>query len=114
MKKQKVGVPFFFKKISHQDTVNELNDDYPINLKYNEELIDRICQRYYLIDKAHIGHIVKTIFQSFRELLILQKVLNFNNLFFDTKLFFFQHRRGGHILPSLKVKMTTPPKLRKL
>ena len=37
---------------------------------------------------------------------------NFNNLFFDTKLHFFEHRRKGRILPALKVKISTPPPLR--
>ena len=93
--------------------VDRLNEDLPISLKYNEELVDRIYQKYPILDKAQIGFIVKSVFQSFRDLLVLQKVLNFNNLFFDAKLHFFDYCKGGHILPSLKVKLTTPPKLRK-
>jgi hypothetical protein len=49
-----------------------------------------------------------------RDSLILGKILNFHNLFFDAKLHIFAHRRNGHILPSLKIKIKTPPKLRKL
>lgn len=94
--------------------VDKLNKELPINIRYNEELIDRIHARYPLLDKTKVSIIVRGIFQSLRDLLVLGKVLNFNNLFFDTKLLFFAHRRNGHILPSLKVKITTPPPLRNL
>lgn len=114
MKKQKVVSPFEFYELSHQQVADLLNRDHPISLKYNQDLVERVYQRYPLIDKSEVGIIVKAIFSSFRDLLVLGKVLNFNNLFFDTKLHFFQHRRDGHILPSLKVRISTPPPLRKL
>ena len=104
--------PFYFKDLSHQEVVDQLNYELPINLKYNEDLINRIHTKYPLIDKTKVSIIVKLIFQSFRDLLILGKVLNFNNLFFNTKLHFFDYRKGGRILPSLKVKISTPPLMR--
>lgn len=113
MKKQKTVEPFVFKDKSHQQMVDDLNINYPISLKYNEDLINKIHARYPILDKSEVGIIVKAIFSSFRDLLVLGKVLNFNNLFFDTKLHFFDHRRNGRILPSLKVRLSTPPKLRK-
>lgn len=113
MKKPKVVKPFYFQDITHQQMVDQLNDEFPISLKYNEDLVERIHQKYPLLDKAQIGYIVRAVFQSFRDLLVLQKVLNFNNLFFDAKLHFFDYCKSGRILPSLKVKLSTPPKLRK-
>ena len=113
MKKQKTVVPFSFRKMSHQEMVDHLNENYPISLKHNEDLVNRVHARYPLLDKHEIGIIVKAVFASIRDLLVLGKVLNFNTLFFDTKLHFFEHRRDGRILPSLKVRMSTPPKLRK-
>ena len=114
MKKEKKVKPFFFKQLDHQEVIDLLNVDLPVNIKYNEDLVDRVHARYPLIDKTQVSIIVKAIFQSLRDLLILGKVINFNNYFFDMKLFFFPLRRGGRILSSLKVKMTTPPPLRKL
>ena len=113
MKKQKTVVPFAFKDQTHQQMVDELNDNYPISLKNNEDLVNRVHARYPLLDKSEVGIIVKSVFASFRDLLVLGKVLNFNNLFFDAKLHFFSYRQGGRILPSLKVRISTPPKLRK-
>ncbi|CAB4197018.1 hypothetical protein UFOVP1290_538 [uncultured Caudovirales phage] len=112
MKKPKVVKKYYFKDMTNSDMVELLDKELPINMKYNEDLIDRICNRYPLLDKKQISIIVKSVFQSFRDLLFFGKVLNFNNLFFDTKLLVFAHRRGGHIFPSLKVKMSTPPPLR--
>lgn len=113
MKKPKTVVPFAFKEQTNQQMVDELNDIYPISLKHNEDLVNRVHAKYPLLDKSEVGIIIKAVFASFRDLLVLGKVLNFNNLFFDTKLHFFDHRRDGHILPSLKVRISTPPKLRK-
>lgn len=113
MKKPKTVRPFYFVNMSKQDIVDMLNNECPINIKYNEDLVDRIYARYPLVSKTEISIIVKAVFQSFRDLLVLGKVLNFNTLFFDTKLYFFARYKRGHILPSLKVKMSTPPKLRK-
>jgi hypothetical protein len=112
VKKFKTVKPFFFKDADHQEIVDQLNYEKPVNIKYNEDLVNRVHARYPLIDKTQVSIIIKAVFQSFRELLILGKVLNFNNLFFDTKLHFFDYRRGEHILPSLKVKISTPPPLR--
>lgn len=112
MKKIKTAKQFFFKNKTHHEIVDLINEELPIGLKKNQDLILRIHARYPLIDKSSISLIVKTVFQSMRELLILGKILNFNNLFFDTKLHFFDHRRNGHILPALKVKISTPPPLR--
>jgi hypothetical protein len=112
MKKQKTSDLFYFRDQSHQQVVDHLNINLPISLKHNKDLVERIHQRYPLIDKSEVAIIVKAVFSSFRDLLILGKILNFNNLFFDTKLLFFKHRRDGRILPSLKVHITTPPPLR--
>jgi hypothetical protein len=112
MKKPKTVKPFFFKDRSHQEMVDQLNSDSPINLQYNEDLVNRVYARYPLISKAEVAQVITAVFQSMRDLLILGKVLNFNNLFFDTKLHFFDYRKGGHILPSLKVKVSTPPPMR--
>jgi hypothetical protein len=112
MKKPKTVRPFWFKDLDHQQMADLVNRENPINLKYNESLIERVHARYPLISKTEVSIIVKAIFQSLRDLLVLGKVLNFNNLFFDTKLHFFDYRKGAAILPSLKVKMSTPPPLR--
>jgi hypothetical protein len=114
MKKPKIVKKFFFNELTHQQMADIINQDLPLNIKYNEDLVDRIHSRYPLIDKMETSIIVKAIFQSFRDLLILGKVLNFNNFFFDCKLLFFDYCKAGHILPALKVKISTPPPLRQI
>jgi hypothetical protein len=113
MKKQKIVAPFSFNNLSNQDMVDMLNSSHPINLKYNEDLVNKVHIRYPIIDKSKVAIIIKAVFQSFRELLILGKVLNFNGLFFDTKFLFFAHRKNGVIFPALKVCISTPPPLKK-
>jgi len=113
MKKPKTVKPYIFKDLSHQEMVDAINHKYPINMKYNEDLVNRVYERYPFINKSEVSLVVKLVFQSFRDLLILGKVLNFNNLFFNTKLLMFSHEKNGVIFPSIKVKISTPPPLKK-
>lgn len=114
MKKMKVTNPFWFSNKSHQEVVDIFNDQYPIDLRYNEDLVNRVHKRYPILDKSSIALSIRSIFETIRDLLFLGKILNFHNLFFDTKMFFFAHVKSGNILPSLKVKIKMPPKLRKI
>ena len=113
MLKLKKTKEYYFKEIDHKEIIDHLNNDLQVNIKYNEDLVDRVHARYTLLDKTEVSIIIKAVFQSIRDLLVFGKILNFNTLFFDTKLYFFEHRRNGHIVPALKVKITTPPTLRK-
>ena len=74
MKKPNIITPFFFKEHTHQEVVDDLNDQYPISLKHNEDLINRVHARYPLLDKFEVGVIVKAVFASFRDLLVLGKI----------------------------------------
>ena len=113
MKKRKTVDPFYFKDCDHQQIVDSLNQDLPVNLKFNEDLVNRIHARYPLLSKTEIAIIVKAAFQSMRDLLVLGNILNFHNLFFNVKLYFFDRWMKKYNSPSLRVRMTTPPKMRK-
>ena len=106
MKKLKTIKEFFFKT---PNVVDEINANLPINIKYLESLIDRIYKRYPLIDKSKISVIVKTVFESMRELLVQGHIFNFNRFAFDIKLLFY--KQGPY--PVLKVKLTTPPAIKR-
>ena len=114
MKKSQPVKPFYFKDISSSDIINILNEQYPVKIQYNTDLIDRIHIRYPFITKTQISVIVKAVFESFRDLLILGKVLNFNSLFFDVKLSVFPYVKNGKLSPCLKIKVGTPQKNKKL
>lgn len=102
---------FSFKDKTHQQVVNLLNKEDPINLKYNEDLVDRVYARYPFIEKSQVSLIIKGVFQSFRDLLVSGETLNFNGVFFNTKLFFYIRKRSKN--PLAKIKISTPPKLKR-
>ena len=57
--------------------------------------------------------IIKTVFQSFRELLILGKILNLKGLFTDAKLFCYKTKtRTGDIVSVVRMKISTPSELK--
>ncbi len=90
--------------------VDLINHEYPINLKYNEDLVNRVHNRYPILKKSEISIIIKEVFQSMRELLLLGHILNFHNLFFDTKLHIFNYH--NKLKSAIKVKISTPPSLK--
>jgi len=112
IKKTIIEPDFSFKDHSKQEMVNQINKDLPISIKYNEDLVNRVYNRYPLINKSEVAIIIKSIFIVIRELLILGKVLSFGDLFFNTQLKFFTFRYKGVIFPSLRVSLITPPKLK--
>jgi nucleoid DNA-binding protein len=112
MMKLKTVLPFFFKDLDHQQVVDLLNEEFPISIKYSEDLVNRVHARYPLIEKHQVSIIIKAVFQVMRDLLVLGKVLTFNHLFFDFKFHVFTNRVGMITIPALKVLISTPPKLR--
>jgi hypothetical protein len=104
--------PYYFKDLTHQQVAEVVDEKYPINLKLNQDLVDRVYMRYPLIDKAQVGLIIRMIFSTIRELLILGKVINFTNLFHDLHLNIFPIPRGDKLYPSVKIKLFTPKILR--
>jgi hypothetical protein len=113
MKRSKTRRDFFFKDLTHEQVMDQLNTEYPVSLKYNEDLIDRVCAKYPLIDKIEASIVVKGIFQSMRDFLILGKVINLNSVFYDFKFQIFKYVKDGLLLPSLRAHISTPKTLRK-
>lgn len=105
--------PFHFKNMSKQDMVELLNREAPIDLQYNQELVERVYQRYPFITKAEVAIIIRLTFQAIRDFIVLGKVINLNGVFVDMKLFFINGPHKEKKIPRLRVKLTTPPTLKK-
>jgi hypothetical protein len=114
MKKTKKTTKLIFNEITDQEIIQLINKDYPINIKFMERIIDRIYAKYPLIDKIEISIIVRAVFESIREFLILGYIINFNRFVFDMKLHVFEYAAKTKKYLGLKVKATTPPSIRKI
>ncbi len=113
MKKQKEIVEFYFMGLSREDLVNLLNKELPINIKTLGPIVDRVYEKYPVIDKAEVSLIIVTVFEAMRDFLVLGYVMNFNKFVFDMKLHFFQHVIGTRFNTALKVKLKASPKFLK-
>lgn len=113
MKKEKVVKEFHFIGLSKQELSNILNKELPINIKSLEPIVNRVYEKYPVIDKSEVSLIIKTVFEAIREFLVLGYVINFNKLVFDMKLHFFQHVIGDKFNTALKVKLKASPKFKK-
>lgn len=99
--------------LSRSDLVNLLNQELPINIKTLAPIVDRVYEKYPVIDKAEISLIILTVFEVIREFLVLGYIINFNKFLFDMKLHFFQHVIGTRFNTALKVKLKASPKFLK-
>jgi hypothetical protein len=99
--------------IPEKELIEDINKDLPINIKKLEVIVNRIHEKYPLLDKSDVAIVVKTIFETMRELLIKNHEISVNNFFKSMKFYYFTHCRQGHIIPALKIKINTSPKLRK-
>lgn len=70
-----------YKDRTPEDVVDLLNKKIPISLKYNEDIINRIHAKYPLLSKTEISVVVLGVFQTIRDLLILNKEISVNGLF---------------------------------
>lgn len=80
MKKYHKGHQPIFKDLTDQEAYDQLNKQYPIKLKYQEDLIDRIYSRYPYLNKVEIAIIVKTTFEGMRYFLLIGKNLHFKKI----------------------------------
>ena len=109
-------VPFWFDGYTRQEMVDRLNLENPISLRKNKDLVERVCARYPLLPKAEVANTIRQIFQALRDLLILGKIINSKPLFWHMRLLFYKFNMkkfGDKPFPSLRVKMTTPYKIKK-
>lgn len=102
-------IPIIFKK-KPEELIDLLNDKFPINLKSNVDLIDRIHNRYPFISKAEVAIVVKAIFQSLREFLVLGKIISLPRSLNNMRLVVWDHIKYN---PSIKVKLKTTRNLKK-
>lgn len=95
---------YHFKDKTKEEIVEEINKDYPMNLNFNKDYVDRIYDKYPYASKVEIAQIVLATFYCFRELLILGKTINLRHIFPKTKMLFAL----VHLPYNAKVKGQTP------
>jgi hypothetical protein len=91
------------------DLAGHLDQDYPIKLTKLQDLIERVASRYPLIEKMEVSRIIKAIFESLRELLVLGCNLNFEKIFHDMKLNFHRSTYNSY---QVWVSLITSPILK--
>lgn len=102
---------FYFKDMTKQEVVDLLDREHPINLRHNQDLLERVYARYPFISKTEISLIVKTTFQSIRELLVLNHSLYFCTVFCNVKLRFNRRRDKKGLFTVLRAQLSTPTQL---
>lgn len=113
MGKSKSPQHFWFKDQTNKQVADGLNRNHPITIAHNKDLLDRVHARYPLLERKQVAYIIKNVFTSFRELLIMGKILHVLEIGRDWRMTFtLLHRKAGVILSKVKIKITTPLTMR--
>jgi hypothetical protein len=93
------AVKLIYKDHTPEQIVEIFNKELPISLKYNEDLINRISDKYPLLTKAEIAVIVTGVFQSIRDLLLMGKAINVKKLLCNLKLRYLKYKNNYKLKP---------------
>jgi DNA-binding protein len=75
---------FFNKPV--KEMLAEINQRFKISLQNNEDLVNRVYERYPYLTKAEIALIIKETFTSIRDLLFSGEIINLKGFLYDLKL----------------------------
>ena len=106
LRKSKPATPLYFKE-DLPIALSQMNGEIALNLRYLENLIERVQKRYPLLDKVSVSLIIREIFKVLREIYFSGETLIINN-FIALKLRVFW-RRGR---PNTQSIITTPADLK--
>lgn len=84
----------------------------PISLAYIQHIIDRIHNRYPLVDKSDIAIVVKAFFESIRDILFAGDSISVSGFFTNMSLYDFNKIRKNKYSRIVKVKLNTPRKFK--
>lgn len=104
--------PFYF-DLPPDEFLEEMNRELPIKINKMRHLIDRIHEKYPLIDRNKIGIIVKTAFIVLRNCLVAGYLVEFSSLVNMIGLHFFINTIGGGFWPAVKIRMSAPKKMKR-
>lgn len=102
----------FYYHSTPEEVSSELNETYPTKLKFNEDLVRRVAIRYPLIKKSEVALIISKTIESIREFLVMGDTINIVRTFTNFKLSFFQRPYQGDIYSTVKLKISTPERLK--
>jgi hypothetical protein len=101
---------FIFKGMDRFQMAKMIDDKLPISLSNIEGLIDRVYNRYPLIEKQFVVSIIKKAFEVIRERLVLGSSLHLDGIAASMKLFFY---RANHNVLRASVSVSTPVEIEK-
>ena len=80
----------------------------PITLSKHPDLVDRIYNRYPLVNKIEIALVVLATFEVMRNLFLSGCIINLHRFFNAFRVHFFQHTEKDTTYPAVKAKLETP------
>ncbi len=84
---------FYYKDKTYQEIIDIIDKELPIHLKNNEDLINKIHQKYPLLTKSEIAVIVKGFFQCLRDVLVSNQVVHVTKLMCHVKWHFRKEKK---------------------
>lgn len=89
-----------------------MQDGYPISLAKIQHIIDRVHERYPLVEKSDIVVVTKAFFECMRTILFAGDSLSISNMFTNMHLYHFNKIRKNKYSRIVKIKLSTARKLK--
>jgi hypothetical protein len=86
--------------------------DIPISLVRIQHIIDRVHNRYPLVDKSDIVIVIKAFFETLRSALFVGDTIAIANMFSKMHLYHFSRIQNNRFSRVVKIKLTTSRKLK--
>ena len=97
-----------YKNLTHEQMRDLINEKFPINLRYNEDLVDRVHKKFGSSTKTDVAIVIKAAFESVRDLIILNKTISLLKLFQSFRLFYYAYNAKEKLYTTATVKLVTP------
>lgn len=88
-RKKLTKADFYYENMTHSQFVDMIDREFPISLKYNANLINRIQARYPILTKSQIAIIVKALFLAIRRIILMGDYLTIYGLVIQLHMFLY-------------------------
>lgn len=89
-----------------------IEDQFPISLKHLQEIIDRVHNRYPLVEKYDIAVTIKAFIDTIRSILLDGNIITIHHLFSNMYLNSYRVINKSKYNRIVRVKMTTAKRLK--
>jgi hypothetical protein len=100
-----------FKK-SNDQIMAEIDKKFPIDAQNFDTIVDKVHERYNIVDRKDVEKVVKTLFIWLRRFLIISRSITFSHFLSHAHLLIYRQKIGKGVIYKAKIRNATPPTIK--